>query len=596
VKRYQFSDQIFDVPLGENRKEPVKNVIYLVRPKIRHMKWIANQVKHLTSKPQNQSVVIRVFLVPRKTLICEKILRELGVSGDIKLGEFGLYFIPLDYDLFTMELGSCYTECYLQGDFSTLFYVAKGLMKLQIQIGVIPHVKTAGPTANIVIDMMLRMRRQLGGDISVATPQVDTLVLLDRRLDLATALMTPLTYEGLIDEFIKINNSLIQPKFECVPGAKKDTFPKVLVNSSDTVYVELRDINISYAGAQLKKKSLQIEEEINEKNKLDTVEEMKRFRGKMPRLIEEKKSWETHLKIMQKINEKISKRDFVKFIECQQNNLHQQTAEDEQKTFDFLDSLIYRQCALSKVLRLLCHMSLLYNGIKSKMYDHYKRELVQSYGFEVLPTLYNLEKLSLLKRQESSSSFAGGLLSLGGIVGVGSGKNVWPTLRKQLDLLKTASEDNNQNNNSDGSGGGDGIGGMYDVYSPYAGYCPLTIRLVEQLQIAGGWKAIKSSLDLLPGPFRDFDQPNTLEAKKKVVLIFFIGGVTYGEIAALRYLNRRMTNAGVEYVIGTTHIINGNGFLEPNYDLGLGQLATRLKKPKKKFNLPSDEVKTTTTK
>jgi hypothetical protein len=41
-------------------------------------------------------------------------------------------------------------------------------------------------------------------------PEVDTLVLLDRATDLVTPLLTPLTYEGIIDEFLGIGNSCVR--------------------------------------------------------------------------------------------------------------------------------------------------------------------------------------------------------------------------------------------------------------------------------------------------------------------------------------------------------------------------------------------------
>ena len=41
-------------------------------------------------------------------------------------------------------------------------------------------------------------------------PEIDTLLLLDREVDLVTPLITPLTYEGLIDEFIGIQGGCIK--------------------------------------------------------------------------------------------------------------------------------------------------------------------------------------------------------------------------------------------------------------------------------------------------------------------------------------------------------------------------------------------------
>jgi transposase-like protein len=60
--------------------------------------------------------------------------------------------------------------------------------------------------------------------------------------------------------------------------------------------------------------------------------------------------------------------------------------------------------------------------------------------------------------------------------------------------------------------------------------------------------------------------------KKKKVLVYFIGGVTYGEIAAVRFLNKLFRDK--QFIIATTQIVNGEscldmmrGKLENNLDI-----------------------------
>jgi len=47
---------------------------------------------------------------------------------------------------------------------------------------------------------------------------------------------------------------------------------------------------------------------------------------------------------------------------------------------------------------------------------------------------------------------------------------------------------------------------------------------------------------------------------KKVVLVFFVGGCTYSEISAIRWLSKN--KEGFTFVVGTTKIINGNTLIE----------------------------------
>ena len=54
---------------------------------------------------KNEHKEFHVIFVPRKSHLCEKKLKELGVYGSFKdnLKEFFLDLIPLDYDLMSME-------------------------------------------------------------------------------------------------------------------------------------------------------------------------------------------------------------------------------------------------------------------------------------------------------------------------------------------------------------------------------------------------------------------------------------------------------------------------------------------------------------
>lgn len=56
--------------------------------------------------------------------------------------------------------------------------------------------------------MMLRMKREFAGSQNQILPVFDSLLLLDRNVDLLTPLATQLTYEGLIDEIYGITNGL----------------------------------------------------------------------------------------------------------------------------------------------------------------------------------------------------------------------------------------------------------------------------------------------------------------------------------------------------------------------------------------------------
>ena len=77
----------------------------------------ADQIKRLQ---KNSSIdhEFSVIWVPRRTLVCNKILEEAGVLGDVSVEALSLYFIPLEHDVLTLALeesfGDLLIVCFLR--------------------------------------------------------------------------------------------------------------------------------------------------------------------------------------------------------------------------------------------------------------------------------------------------------------------------------------------------------------------------------------------------------------------------------------------------------------------------------------------------
>ena len=85
-----------------------------------------------------------------------------------------------------------------------------------------------------------------------------------------------------------------------------------------------------------------------------------------------------------------------------------------------------------------------------------------------------------------------------------------------------------------------------DISYTYFGYAPISCKMVE-IFLSLGFEGMMDKLRLLPGrqAFPDNEsqfikQQKSLNSKgkKKIVIIFFIGGVTFAEISAIRFLNQ----------------------------------------------------------
>lgn len=202
---------------SENQDEDkeYEHVIFFVRPVIEHMKAISRQILMSRRKQKNQSGESRysIYFSPHKTLMCEQVLEDEGVLDFVEpLGEYQLNLIPLDTDLISLELDGCFRDCKLEGDMSSLQAVTQSLIKLRSFYGLIPNVKSIGPLSRNVCNKLMRNEQAHAASKSDPStpPLIDTLILIDREVDLVTPLVTPLTYEGLIDELIGIKNTVIK--------------------------------------------------------------------------------------------------------------------------------------------------------------------------------------------------------------------------------------------------------------------------------------------------------------------------------------------------------------------------------------------------
>ena len=71
--------------------------------------------------------------------------------------------------------------------------------------------------------------------------------------------------------------------------------------------------------------------------------------------------------------------------------------------YRYIEDCICRKDPLAKVLRLICLQSITNGGLKPKVFEFYRRELLQTYGFEHALTLVQLEEAGLFKVQVGSS-------------------------------------------------------------------------------------------------------------------------------------------------------------------------------------------------
>ncbi|GCB64520.1 hypothetical protein scyTo_0007550 [Scyliorhinus torazame] len=333
---------------------------------------------------------------------------------------------------------------------------------------------------------------------------------------------------------VKLPPEKFAPKKQNETGRDLPTEPKKLqLNSAEELYAEIRDKNFNAVGSVLSKKAKFISAAFEGRHNAKTVGEIKQFVSQLPHMQAARTSLANHTSIAELIKDITASETFFDNLTVEQEFM---SGIDTDKVNSYIEDSIAQKEPLIKILRLVCMQSVCNNGLKQKVLDYYKREILQTYGYEHILTLNNLEKAGLLKPQTST-------------------RNNYPTIRKTLRLWMDDINEQNPN----------------DISYVYSGYAPLSVRLT-QLLARPGWRSIEEVLKMLPGPhFEERQQlPSGLHKKRqqgenRVTLVFFLGGVTYAEIAALRFLSQ-MEEGGTEYIIATTKLINGTSWIKSMMD------------------------------
>lgn len=507
-------------------------VVYLVRSQLDLMKLICSHIHNDSSKGLQREYYI--YFVPRRAVACEKILEDEKVHHMMTIGECPLYVIPCDEDVLSFELDLAYKECLVDGDTTSLWHIAKAIHKLEFSFGLIPNVRAKGKSSVRVADILGRMQVEEPVNTSdMVVPEINTLILIDREVDMVTPMCTQLTYEGLLDELLRINNGAVEIDASIMGGPQDGKKAKVPLNSSDKLFKEIRDLNFEFVVQVLRQKATSMKQDYTDMTTTSqTVSELKDFVRKLNSLPEITR----HINLAQHLSTSTSKPSFLARLDMEHTIVE---AESFDICFEYIEEMIHKQEPLLNVLRLLILFSVTNSGLPKRNFDYLRRELLHSYGFEHMATLNNLEKAGLFRKQESKSN--------------------WPIIKNDLQLIV---EDTNTAN-------------PIDISYVFSGYAPLSVRLIDKA-IRYGWRPIEQLLKLLPGPHSEtkrsgfasstsFDSlPGAAYSTNKVgdgrrslALVVFIGGVTYAEISALRFLSSQ-EGMPHELIVASTNIVNGH--------------------------------------
>ena len=161
------------------------------------------------------------------------------------------------------------------------------------------------------------------------------------------------------------------------------------------------------------------------------------------------------------------------------------------------------------------YLSLTQNGIKD--YQKLKREILNIYGYQNIFLFRDLETIGWLKEKV----FLNNILNIR--------KNITELNHSQINEKLGLVNFNFDAQN------------IEDCSYVFGGYCPLSLRLIESA-VEGRWHKISDTIKKIPGFVSFPEKENFIKEPEKdenIIVIVFLGGITYTEIEGIRYLNRK---------------------------------------------------------
>lgn len=241
-----------------------RGIVYIVRNTIQNAKLIAEQIRLQAQTvaeecPGVQGVGNDYFIccVPRMSVMMQRVLEEEGVWEDsCRIGELDFGLVPLEDDFLSMEMPNLYRDVEVMGDTTGLFYTAKSLMRLQLIYGTIPLIRGKGEHAKQVTEFLDMLRGEIGDEEdedASRPPMIDELIIVDRATDMISPMLTPRTYEGLIDELYMFENGVaavpasvvLKSQNKFVQESDRDMRVKVPMRErKDELFKRLRDLGL----------------------------------------------------------------------------------------------------------------------------------------------------------------------------------------------------------------------------------------------------------------------------------------------------------------------------------------------------------------
>ena len=501
-----------------NTETPI--IIYLVPAKGQFFEMIESQIKSTINSVGSEEKEHHVIIIPKINNECRNFLSKSEYRAYFLIHNLNIDIYPLDYDLMSLEDNNSVKDLYVNNNQNILSVLSRAIIKFETVFGEINYKYIKGDNAKVLSDILKKEEENAFPKKEKAQESENNIlacVMLDRSVDFITPLLSQYTYEGMLDEYFGVNLNIIRVKPSILEKDSKAETMKVDLSRKDNFFTAIKYFHFNKIRVFLPDRMNKHKNAVEKGKGTSELKEIQKSLEHIKIIKDERQSVTNHINLADFISQK---QKLPIYREYQQNQFSLLFNEVPYTLNEFYENEMGKKADMYEVLKLFCLENLTQSGIKNKLLDSFKKEFVNVYGFQEIILLKNLEKMKIIHPKDRTYKH--------------------DYVSKKLELYTENSNCMEPN----------------DASYVLGGYCPITIRLIENV-VKKGWGNIKDVLGHLRGEMEyPGDEKNVYNPKESmnVILLVFIGGITFSEIAAIRYLNK--LESRYKFVILTTNIIN----------------------------------------
>jgi len=436
-----------------------------------------------------------------------KQLAEADMQEVVKeVREIYIDFLPIGSHLFGLSLASPLQPLGSRWVEGSLARTGQALASLLLGLRLNPTIRYqegSGPAAMLAQALRATVAREAAMFAGEGGPVV---LVLDRREDPVTPLLTQWTYQAMVHQLLGITNNRVS--LAGAPGVGKELQEVMLSSSQDEFYAANLYSNFGEIGATIKLLMEDFQNKAKSHQKIDSIADMKNFVESYPQFKKMSGTVSKHVTLVSELSRLISKRNLLKVSELEQElvaggDLKEMVKEVSEMVQD-------ERTSLDDAMRLVMLFALRFETSSSS----------------------SVRSMTALLRRRGGEREARLVQSLQRHAGANARKG---------DLF---AEQNSSTKNLTGKL----FKGLKGVENVYTQHSPLLKQLAEDV--------VRGKLRAATFPSLT---PTDTSRPAATVIVFVIGGFTYQEAHAVYQLNSQL---GAQVLLGGTSVLNSAAFVE----------------------------------